>query len=69
MRVLFVFLKNDSGATSIEYALIAAGIAMASPIGSRNVGTRTAIGPNMAWGDIAGQRLARRNAGGASGPG
>jgi len=29
MRVLFVFLKNDSGATSIEYALIAAGIAMA----------------------------------------
>ena len=54
---------------SVIPGLFAAGIAMANPIGSRNVGTGTTIGPNMAWGYIAGQRLARRNAGGASGPG
>ena len=54
---------------SVIPGLFAAGIAMANPIGSRNVGTGTTIGPNMAWGYIAGRRLARRNAGGASGPG
>lgn len=46
---------------SVIPGLFAAGIAMASPIGTRNVGTGTTIGPNMAWGYIAGQRLARRN--------
>ena len=54
---------------SVIPGLFAAGVAMANPIGTRNVGTGTTIGPNMAWGYIAGQRLARRNAGGASGPG
>ncbi|WP_137127679.1 FAD-dependent oxidoreductase [Roseomonas sp. HF4] len=49
---------------SVIPGLFAAGIAMASPIGTRNVGTGTTIGPNMAWGYIAGMRLARRNAGG-----
>lgn len=46
---------------SVIPGLFAAGIAMANPIGTRNVGTGTTIGPNMAWGYIAGQRLARRN--------
>jgi 3-oxosteroid 1-dehydrogenase len=46
---------------SIIPGLFAAGLAMANPIGTRNVGTGTTIGPNMAWGYIAGQRLARRN--------
>lgn len=49
---------------SVIPGLFAAGIAMANPIGSRNVGTGTTIGPNMAWGYIVGKRLARRNAGG-----
>jgi 3-oxosteroid 1-dehydrogenase len=49
---------------SVIPGLFAAGIAMASPIGTRNVGTGTTIGPNMAWGYIAGMRLARWNAGG-----
>lgn len=48
---------------SVIPGLFAAGIAMANPIGSRNVGTGTTIGPNMAWGYIVGKRLARRNAG------
>ena len=29
MRTLFRFLRNDSGATAIEYGLIAAGISVA----------------------------------------
>jgi 3-oxosteroid 1-dehydrogenase len=48
---------------SVIPGLFAAGIAMANPIGSRNVGTGTTIGPNMAWGYIVGRRLARRNTG------
>ncbi|PHK95800.1 dehydrogenase [Pseudoroseomonas rhizosphaerae] len=48
---------------SVIPGLFAAGLAMANPIGTRNVGTGTTIGPNMTWGFIAGQRLARRNAG------
>ncbi|GGJ29794.1 FAD-dependent oxidoreductase [Neoroseomonas lacus] len=48
---------------SVIPGLFAAGIAMANPIGSRNVGTGTTIGPNMAWGYIVGKRLAQRNAG------
>jgi 3-oxosteroid 1-dehydrogenase len=51
---------------SVIPGLFAAGIAMANPIGSRNVGTGTTIGPNMAWGYIAGNRLARRIGGGGS---
>ena len=50
---------------SVIPGLFAAGIAMANPIGSRNVGTGTTIGPNMAWGYIVGLRLGRRNAGAA----
>ncbi|CAH0287263.1 FAD-dependent oxidoreductase [Roseomonas sp. CECT 9278] len=46
---------------SVIAGLFAAGLAMANPIGSRNVGTGTTIGPCMAWGYIAGMRLARRN--------
>lgn len=46
---------------SIIPGLFAAGLAMANPIGTRNVGTGTTIGPNMTWGYIAGRRLARRN--------
>ncbi|HWX46498.1 MAG TPA: hypothetical protein VNZ61_00405 [Roseomonas sp.] len=46
---------------SIIPGLFAAGLAMANPIGTRNVGTGTAIGPNMTWGYIAGRRLAGRN--------
>ncbi|NMJ42539.1 FAD-dependent oxidoreductase [Roseomonas sp. JC162] len=48
---------------SVIPGLFAAGIAMANPIGTRNVGTGTTIGPNMAWGYIAGMRLAQRNLG------
>jgi 3-oxosteroid 1-dehydrogenase len=46
---------------SVVAGLFAAGLAMANPIGTRNVGTGTTIGPCMAWGYIAGMRLARRN--------
>ncbi|MBP0443836.1 FAD-dependent oxidoreductase [Roseomonas sp. SSH11] len=51
---------------SIIPGLYAAGLAMANPIGTRNVGTGTTIGPNMTWGYIAGQSLARRNTAGRS---
>ncbi|MBB5689462.1 FAD-dependent oxidoreductase [Roseomonas alkaliterrae] len=46
---------------SVIPGLFAAGLAMANPIGTRNVGTGTTIGPNMTWGYIAGRRLAQRN--------
>lgn len=46
---------------SVIPGLFAAGLAMANPIGTRNVGAGTTIGPNMTWGYIAGRRLARRN--------
>jgi 3-oxosteroid 1-dehydrogenase len=49
---------------SVIPGLFAVGLAMANPIGTRNVGTGTTIGPNMSWGYIAGLRVARRNAGG-----
>lgn len=48
---------------SVIPGLFAAGVAMANPIGTRNVGTGTTIGPNMAWGYIAGLRIAQRNRG------
>lgn len=46
---------------SVIPGLFACGVAMANPIGSRNVGTGTTIGPNMTWGYVVGRRLARRN--------
>lgn len=46
---------------SVIPGLFACGVAMANPIGTRNVGTGTTIGPNMTWGYICGLRLARRN--------
>lgn len=49
---------------SVIPGLFAAGGAMASPIGTRNVGTGTTIGPFMTWGYICGRRLAQRNADG-----
>jgi len=39
MSVLKRFLKNESGATAIEYGLIAAGIAIAIIVVVRGVGT------------------------------
>lgn len=51
---------------SVIPGLFAAGLAMANPIGTRNVGTGTTIGPNMTWGYICGLRLARRNRAGAA---
>ena len=40
MSKLSVFLKNESGATAIEYGLIAAGIAIAIIAGVNSVGTQ-----------------------------
>ena len=40
MSKLNVFLKNESGATAIEYGLIAAGIAIAIIAGVNSVGTQ-----------------------------
>jgi 3-oxosteroid 1-dehydrogenase len=48
---------------SVIAGLFAAGASSANPIGTRGVGTGTTIGPYMAWGHVAGLRLARRNAG------
>ncbi len=45
---------------SVIPGLFAAGGAMANPIGTRNVGTGTTIGPFMTWGYICGRRLAGR---------
>jgi len=41
--------------------LYCAGVAMANPIGSKNIGAGTTIGPNMTWGYIAANDLLRRN--------
>ena len=48
---------------SVIPGLFCAGGAMANPIGTRNVGTGTTIGPYMTWGYICGRRMAARNAG------
>ena len=40
MRTLRAFLKDESGATAIEYGLIAAGIALAIISVVRGVGTK-----------------------------
>ncbi len=39
MSKLIAFLKNDSGATAIEYGLIAAGISVAIIVAVNGVGT------------------------------
>ncbi len=46
---------------SVIAGLFAAGASSANPLGTRGVGTGTTIGPYMAWGFVAGQRMARRN--------
>lgn len=40
MRMLVEFWKNESGATAIEYALIAAGIAVAIITGVNSIGSQ-----------------------------
>jgi pilus assembly protein Flp/PilA len=40
MAALLKLIKNDKGATAIEYALIAALIALASIYGMKGLGTR-----------------------------
>ena len=40
MSNFFVFLKNESGATAIEYALIASGISVAIVTAVNSVGTQ-----------------------------
>jgi pilus assembly protein Flp/PilA len=39
MQSLYAFLKDESGATAIEYGLIAAGIAVAIVVVVKSVGT------------------------------
>jgi pilus assembly protein Flp/PilA len=39
MNCLYAFLKDESGATAIEYGLIAAGIAVAIVVVVKSVGT------------------------------
>jgi 3-oxosteroid 1-dehydrogenase len=46
---------------SVIAGLFAAGGSSANPIGTRGVGAGTTIGPYMAFGHVAGLRLARRN--------
>ncbi len=47
---------------SIIAGLYCAGIAMASPFGTRAVGSGTTIGPNMTWGYICANHILRQNA-------
>jgi len=42
MSVLKSFLRNESGATAIEYGLIAAGIAVAIIVAVQGLGTKLA---------------------------
>lgn len=51
-------LRQDG---SVIGGLYCAGIAMASPIGTRAVGAGTTIGPCLTFGYIAGKSIARRN--------
>jgi 3-oxosteroid 1-dehydrogenase len=51
-------LRSDG---SVIPGLFCAGVAMANPLGTRSVGAGTTIGPNMTWGWICAQRMARRN--------
>jgi len=52
-------LRKDG---SVIGGLYCAGIAMASPIGTKAVGAGTTIGPCLTFGYIAGKSIARRNA-------
>ncbi|HTE34922.1 MAG TPA: FAD-binding protein, partial [Reyranella sp.] len=52
-------LRKDG---SVIGGLYCAGIAMASPIGTKAVGAGTTIGPCLTFGYIAGRSIARRNA-------
>jgi 3-oxosteroid 1-dehydrogenase len=47
---------------SVIGGLYCAGIAMASPIGTKSVGAGTTIGPCLTFGYVAGREIARRNA-------
>jgi len=51
-------LREDG---SVIGGLYCAGVAMANPIGTRNVGAGTTLGPCMTWGYICGQSLLRTN--------
>jgi 3-oxosteroid 1-dehydrogenase len=46
---------------SVVGGLYCAGIAMASPIGTKSVGAGTTIGPCLTFGYVAGKAIARRN--------
>jgi 3-oxosteroid 1-dehydrogenase len=52
-------LRKDG---SVIGGLYCAGIAMASPIGTKAIGAGTTIGPCLTFGYIAGRSIARRNA-------
>ncbi|MBS0520300.1 MAG: FAD-dependent oxidoreductase [Proteobacteria bacterium] len=52
-------LRSDG---SVIGGLYCAGIAMASPIGTKAVGAGTTVGPCLTFGYIAGRAIARRNA-------
>ena len=52
MRLVTSFLRDESGATAIEYGLIAAGISVAiitvvTTVGSKLVTTFTKVGDNL----------------------
>jgi pilus assembly protein Flp/PilA len=52
MRLVTSFLRDESGATAIEYGLIAAGISIAiitvvTTVGSKLVTTFTKVGDNL----------------------
>ena len=51
MSKLIAFLKNDSGATAIEYGLIAAGISVAIIVAVNGVGTA----PNTTFSSVSTQ--------------
>ena len=53
-------LREDG---SVIGGLYCAGVAMANPIGTRNVGAGTTLGPCMTWGYICAQDLLKSNRG------
>jgi pilus assembly protein Flp/PilA len=62
MSKVFAFLKDESGATAIEYGLIAAGISVVIIAAVSSVGSSL----KTTFGEIA-NKLASANAGGGSG--
>ena len=54
-------LRGAAARQSVIGGLYCAGIAMASPIGTKAVGAGTTIGPCLTFGYIAGNAIARRN--------